>query len=133
VPSLRVSAARTFFGERNAWNPETLLLAALAQCHLSAFLRQAGLAGLEVTDASVSVTAWLSVMPDGAGRLTRAELTPRTVVVRPAAAGPASPPEGDDPSHLPARLERLHAEAHRQCFIANSVNFPVLILPEAAD
>jgi organic hydroperoxide reductase OsmC/OhrA len=115
VDELRVSAARTFFGDRDAWNPETLLLAALAQCHLSAFLRQAGLAGLVVTDASVSVRAWLSVMPDGAGRLTRAELAPRTVLGQPSAA---------------TELDRLHAEAHRQCFIANSLNFPVTIAPE---
>ncbi|MGO1320774.1 MAG: OsmC family protein [Galactobacter sp.] len=115
VPPLRVSAARPFFGDRDAWNPETLLLAALAQCHLSAFLRQAGLAGVSVEEASVSVRAWLSVMPDGAGRLTRAELAPRSVV-------------GADVSTT--QLDQLHAEAHRQCFIANSVNFPVQVLAD---
>lgn len=128
VPPLRVSAARTFFGDRDAWNPETLLLAALAQCHLSAFLREAGLAGLTVEDASVSVRAWLNVDASGAGRITRAELAPRTTLSHPA--------DGDsvhDGGALPSssgHLDALHRAAHEKCFIANSVNFPIILLAE---
>jgi organic hydroperoxide reductase OsmC/OhrA len=29
----------------------------------------------------------------------------------------------------PAKAEALHEEAHKNCFIANSVNFPVQITP----
>lgn len=115
VPPLRVSAARTFFGDRDAWNPETLLLSALAQCHLSAFLRQAGLHGLRVTSATVEAHGELTVDADGAGRLVSGTLTPRSTFE-------------SDPT--PEELLRLHEEAHRQCFIANSVAFPVTVLAQ---
>ncbi|RKW69755.1 OsmC family protein [Galactobacter caseinivorans] len=115
VPALRVSAARTFFGDRDAWNPETLLLTALAQCHLSAFLRQAGLHGFRVTSATVRAHGELTVDADGAGRLVRAALTPHTRFE-------------SDPTQ--EQLRGLHEEAHRQCFIANSVAFPVSVLEQ---
>lgn len=126
VAPLRVSAARTFFGDRDAWNPETLMLAALGQCHLAAFLRQAGLAGLEVADASVSVRAWLGLDADGAGRITRAELAPRTVLAL------SAPPDDGETVDPASRLDAVHQEAHRQCFIANSVSFPVAVRSERA-
>jgi putative flippase GtrA len=72
-------------------------------------------------------------MPDGSGRLTRAELTPRTVVERPAAAVVDSVPDGLGAVDLSAQLDALHTEAHRQCFIANSVNFPVEVLPDITE
>ena len=115
VPPLRVSAARTFFGDRDAWNPETLFLSALAQCHLLSFLRQAAIAGHEVLDATVEVTGTLGVSPDGSGAFTGAGLTPSSTF-----AG-----EVDD-----AGLAALHAAAHQQCFIANSLNFPVTVAPD---
>lgn len=117
VPPLPVSAARPFFGDRASWNPETLLLAALAQCHLLAFLRTAGLAGHEVVAATVDVSGELVLEPDGVGRFVAATLTPRTTFARPATA---------------EALAALHQEAHRQCFIANSLAFPVTLAPDIA-
>lgn len=117
VPALRVSAARTFFGDADAWNPETLLLSALAQCHLTAFLRQAGLHGFRVTAATVQAHGELTVDGDGAGRFVSATLSPSArFEVEPTA----------------DQLSRLHHEAHRQCFIANSLAFPVTVVDSGA-
>ncbi|WP_394161675.1 OsmC family protein [Galactobacter valiniphilus] len=119
VPALRVSAARTFFGDRDAFNPETLLLSALAQCHLLAYLRLAGLAGYEVTDASVEVEGVLELGPGDAGRFVSARLSPSSRVL--------------DAAGVPLGAEALHAlhdRAHEQCFIANSLNFALSVKPD---
>ena len=111
-PDLLGSAARVFHGDADRWNPEELLLAALAQCHLLTFLYVATRAGVVVTGYADEVTGVLAVAADGSGRFREAVLHPRVAF--------AAPP--DDPGGL-------HAEAHRLCFIANSVNFPVRIEP----
>lgn len=119
VPALRVSAARTFFGDRDAFNPETLLLSALAQCHLLAFLRLAGLAGCEVTEACVEVEGELELGPGDAGRFVSATLSPRTRLLD--MEGRVVGQEG---------VRRLHERAHEQCFIANSLNFALSVKPD---
>jgi organic hydroperoxide reductase OsmC/OhrA len=55
--------------------------------------------------------------PDGAGEFTQATLHPHVTITDAARAADAI---------------RLHAEAHRLCFIARSVNFPVLHEPVVA-
>jgi organic hydroperoxide reductase OsmC/OhrA len=119
VPPLRVSAARTFFGDRDAFNPETLLLSALAQCHLLAFLRLAGLAGHEVSRATVEVEGVLELGPSDAGRFVSAVLSPSSLVLDARGAALDAP-----------ALDALHALAHEQCFIANSLNFALSVKPD---
>lgn len=114
APALEVSAARTFFGDRDRWNPETLLLGALAECHLLSFLRQAGLSGLDVADAQVHAEGTLRVHADGSGEFVAARLVPH---VRWAGAVSSE------------REDELHAAAHEQCFIARSIAFPVTVMP----
>ena len=54
---------------------------------------------------------------DGGGRFVEVVLRPSVTIRTPEMVEPAT---------------RLHAEAHRRCFIANSVNFPVRHAPEVA-
>src|SRR5690606_17190259 len=44
------SADPTFHGNRDRWNPEELLVAALSQCHMLSYLHMAVRAGVVVTD-----------------------------------------------------------------------------------
>lgn len=111
-PDLYGSAARAFHGDAGRWNPEELLIAALAQCHLLSYLYVATKAGVVVTGYSDEATGELRVAPDGSGRF-------REVVLHPSVRFAVPPPD----------RAALHAEAHRLCFIANSVNFPVLVDP----
>ncbi len=111
-PDIRGSAARAFHGDLDRWNPEEMLIAALAQCHLLSYLYVATRAGVVVTGYTDEASGVLAVAPDGSGRI-------REVVLRPRVEFAAPPP---DPV-------ALHAEAHRLCFIANSVNFPVRVEP----
>jgi organic hydroperoxide reductase OsmC/OhrA len=73
---------------------------------------EAGIAVLSYRDDAEGVMIEQS---DGTGRFTRVTLRPR-IVIRP----------GDDD----ARAAQLHREAHAKCFIANSINFPVICEPE---
>lgn len=114
-PVLEASADRTFHGDASRHNPEDLLLAALASCHMLSYLYLAAREGVQVRDYRDRARGRLHV--DGAaGRFVEAILQP---VVRLAA--------GQDPQHADA----LHQEAHRLCFIANSVNFPVRVAAES--
>lgn len=111
-PDILGSAARAFHGDLDRWNPEELLIAALAQCHLLSFLYVAVRTGVVVTAYTDDAEGMLEVSSDGAGRFREVVLRPRV--------GYAAPP---------ADAAALHEEAHRLCFIANSVNFPVRVEP----
>lgn len=108
------SAARAFHGSESRWNPEQLLLAALAECHLLSYLYAAAQAGVVVTGASVRATCVLTHDHDG-GRVTSATLDPEVWLA-------------DEDQRDAA--DALHATAHEQCFIARSVSFPVTIRPQ---
>jgi len=108
-PDIHGSAARVFHGDVDRWNPEEMLIAALAQCHLLSYLYVAVQNGVVVESYTDAAEGVLVTTPDGGGRF-------REVVLRPV----VTISSGD-----PDRAAALHAEANRLCFIASSVNFPV--------
>ncbi len=107
--AILASAAKTFHGDAERWNPEEELVAALAQCHLLSYLHVATHAGVIVESYTDAATGTLRTNRDGSGAFVE-------VVLRPVVTISA----GD-----PRIAWQLHAEANRLCFIANSVNFPV--------
>ena len=104
------SADRTFHGDADRWNPEELLLAALAQCHLLSYLHVAATAGVVVVAYEDAAVGRMTQTHDGGGRFTSVTLRPVVTVA--------------DEGMVERALE-LHAEASRKCFIAASVAFPV--------
>ncbi len=110
-PELLASADRPFRGDATRWNPEDLLLAALAECHLLSYLHACVTAGVVVTAYSDDATGVMREDGRGGGSFTEVRLRPRVTVA--------------DASMIEA-AERAHAQANEWCFIANSVNFPVL-------
>ena len=104
------SADRTFHGDADRWNPEELLLAALAECHLLSYLHVAASAGVVVVAYEDAAVGSMTQTNDGGGRFTSATLRPRVTVA------------DADTVEL---AQSLHAEASRKCFIAASVAFPV--------
>lgn len=99
-----------FRGDADRWNPELLLLAALSQCHLLSYLHVCAVNGVVVTAYTDRAVGTMEETPDGGGHFTLAVLRPQVEVAAP---------------EMAAKARSLHAEAHRLCFIANSVNFPV--------
>lgn len=111
---LEGSADPTFHGDRDRWNPEEMLVAALAQCHMLSYLHMAVRAGVVVT--AYEDDALGTMRQEGlGGRFTEVLLRPRVTVA--------------DPSMVDA-ARAAHAEASEHCFIASSVNFPVRHEPE---
>lgn len=114
LPVLQGSADPTFHGDRDRYNPEQLLLAALAQCHMLSFLHVAVKHGVVVTGYEDRAAGLMRTNRDGSGQFESVTLSPRVSVTDQAAAD---------------LMETLHAEANKVCFIARSVNFPVLHHP----
>ena len=102
------SADRTFHGDRERWNPEELLLAALSQCHMLSYLHVATRHGIVVTAYEDAATGTMRQAGDG-GAFTEAVLRPVVTISA-----------GD-----PEVAREIHHEASTLCFIASSVNFPV--------
>ena len=109
LPELPGTADPTFHGDRDRWNPEQLLLSALAQCHMLSYLHVAVKNGISVVSSEDDAEGTLRLNRDGSGEFISVLLRP---VVRIS--------EGS-----PGLATALHEEAHRLCFIARSVNFPV--------
>ncbi|ASW55084.1 OsmC family protein [Plantactinospora sp. KBS50] len=108
-PDIAGSSDPTFRGDPGRWNPEELLLAALAQCHMLAYLHLCAVNGVVVT-GYVDRPGGTLTEAAGGGRFTEVVLRPEVTVAEAAMAGPA---------------DALHERAKEACFIANSVNFPV--------
>jgi organic hydroperoxide reductase OsmC/OhrA len=110
APIILGGADPAFGGVADRWNPEQALTAALAQCHMLLYLYLCEKAGVSVVAYRDTPTGTMAVAPSG-GRFTEVVLRPEVTVAAGASVETA---------------ERLHKEAHAMCFIANSVNFPVV-------
>ena len=108
------SSDRAFFGDTDRWNPEELLIGALAQCHLLSYLHVAASNGIIVVGYTDAATGVMEQTADGGGHFTSVTLRPVVTIA-----------SGD-----PALALELHREASTKCFIASSVNFPVSHEPE---
>ncbi|BCK57232.1 OsmC family protein [Nocardia wallacei] len=96
-------------GDADRWNPELLLVASLSECHMLWYLHLCTESGIVVTDYRDAAEG---TMDDQ--RFQRVTLRPRVTIT--------------DPARVDAARE-LHAAAHQRCFIANSMNFPVVHEP----
>ena len=108
-PTLAASSDPAFRGDADRWNPELLLVAALSDCHLLAYLHLCAVNGVVVTGYRDEATGTMEQVGDG-GRFTEVVLRPVVTVA--------------DASMI-ERANALHHDAHESCFIAASVNFPV--------
>ncbi len=104
------SAAKVFHGNADRWNPEDLLVAALAQCHMLSFLHVAVRHGVVVTEYRDDARGVMEQTPDGGGQFTGVTLKPVVTITD---------------AEQAELMTQLHAEAAGKCFIARSVNFPV--------
>jgi organic hydroperoxide reductase OsmC/OhrA len=107
-PPIEGSADRAFRGSPERWNPEELLVAALAECHMLSYLHSAATNGIIVSAYTDAATGIMQQQGNG-GHFTSVTLRPIVTI----AGGDA------------ALALSLHAEASANCFIAQSVNFAV--------
>lgn len=116
-PPVPGSSDRAFHGDADRWNPEEMLVAALSQCHLLAYLHLAADNGVVVTAYTDDPTGTMRETAGGGGHFEQVTLRPVVTVAEPG---------------MQALAQRLHEQAHELCFIAASVNFPVGVEPQAA-
>jgi organic hydroperoxide reductase OsmC/OhrA len=107
---IQASSDPAFRGDKTKHNPEELLLASLSSCHMLCFLHLCSANGIVVTDYIDKPNGKMIEMQDGSGKFTEVTLNPTVTIM--------------DINDLD-KLDELHRQANKFCFIANSVNFPI--------
>ena len=117
--TLKLSSAAVYKGDPDAADPEQMLLTALATCHMLTFLAVAEVKGFLVERYVDNPVAHLEKNAEGRMAVTRMELSPQVSF------------SGDKQPDAEA-LDKLHASAHRNCFIGQSITSQVTVTPVTA-
>ncbi len=104
------SSDPSFRGSPDRYNPEELLVCSISSCHMLWYLHLCSVNNIVVTAYRDEARGTMIEDADGSGRFREVELNPAITLTDEAMIGKAT---------------QLHEEAHRFCFIANSVNFPI--------
>jgi organic hydroperoxide reductase OsmC/OhrA len=109
-----VSAAPAYLGNPDRVDPEGAFVAALASCHMLTFLALASNRGFVVDSYEDGAVGHLGKNANGKMAVVRVDLHPQITF-----SGAKLPAQTD--------LDWLHDKAHKECFIANSVNTEVTV------
>ena len=104
------SSDPAFRGDPARYNPEELLVGALATCHMLWVLHLCADAGIVVTEYSDEAWGEMVEHAGGSGEMTRVVLRPRMRIT--------------DSGRAP-EVPAIHDRAHAACCLARSVRFPV--------
>jgi len=99
-----------FLGDATRYNPEDLFLASVSSCHMLWYLHLCATNNINVVEYADNATGTMEETQNGSGKFTEITLHPTIVVT--------------DKSMI-EKAKRLHTEANKMCFIANSLNFKV--------
>jgi organic hydroperoxide reductase OsmC/OhrA len=113
-PEIAASSDPAFRGNAGRYNPEELLVASLSSCHMLWYLHLCSVNGVTVVEYRDHATGSMEEHGESA-QFVAVELKPVVTTV------------GDQ---LRSKALALHEAAHRLCFIARSVNFPVTVEAE---
>ncbi|MGJ7530744.1 OsmC family protein [Variovorax sp. GB1P17] len=116
--SVNVSASVEYKGDPMCTDPEQMLVSAVASCHMLFFLAIAEFQGYRVEQYEDNAVGYLEKAEGVGMSITRVELSPRVTF-------------GGDKVPDNAALNRIHADAHKNCFIANSLKARVTVATEA--
>lgn len=111
---LAASSAPDYKGSEDKVDPEELLVAAIANCHMLTFLAFCSKKRLTLDSYRDSAVGLLEKNENGKLAITRVTLRPETTFA-----------PGVEISR--EELEKLHHRAHEECFIANSVRAEVVV------
>ncbi|HWD04630.1 MAG TPA: OsmC family protein [Amycolatopsis sp.] len=108
---IAASADAAFRGDPARWNPEELLVASVAQCHMLWYLHLCAVGGVSVLDYEDHAHGVMTMdATGGGGQLTEVTLRPHVIVADAA---------------MVDKARELHDDVSAVCFIARSVNFPI--------
>lgn len=112
---VRASAAPQYLGNEALVDPEQAFVAALSSCHMLTFLSLAARDGFVVDDYEDQAVGLMERNADKRMAITR-------VVLRPKITWGGEAPGSE-------QLDALHENAHKYCFIANSVTTAISVEP----
>ena len=101
------------FSVEEVVDPEEALVASASSCHMLTFLYLAAKSGLNVASYADSAVGEMAAMDDGRQWLATITLDPQIEWIGDA-------PSGDE-------LAELHHNAHKECYIANSIRSELVI------
>ncbi|MDN3595716.1 OsmC family protein [Zunongwangia endophytica] len=107
---IKGSADPAFLGNSELYNPEELLLASIASCHMLWYLHLCASNKIIVTKYQDFTEGKMIENKDGSGKFTEVTLKPEITLAD---------------KNMLKKAESLHAQANKFCFIANSCNFPI--------
>ena len=108
--TINLSADPAFRGDDSLYNPEELLVASIASCHMLWYLHLCADAGIIVVDYKDSPEGFMEVGGTSPGKFVKVILHP-TIIIK----------QGGDSQ----KAVELHHNANQKCFISNSCNFPI--------
>lgn len=115
--SLRVSASAEFKGDPACVDPEQMVVSAVGSCHMLFFLAIAEQQGYLVERYHDQPVGTLGKSDRGGMEITRVVLSPAVSF-------------GGERQPDAVAIERMHAAAHRNCFIGKSLRAEVVVQPE---
>lgn len=113
-PTLSGSSGSVFNGDKTAYCPEDLLVAAVSSCHMLWYLHLCADNEIVVIDYKDDAYGLMHEENDGSGYFTKIVLNPEISISR--------------KSNI-EKAKALHTEAHKMCFIANSLKCPIHFEP----
>lgn len=111
---INVSASTEFKGDPNCADPEQMLISSVSSCHMLFFLAIAEFQGFQVEYYEDNPVGYLENNDRKGMEITRIELSPRITF------------SGDKLPDQKA-ISRIHSNAHKNCFIRNSITSEVTI------
>lgn len=115
-PAILGSSDTPFRGDGSKHNPEDFLVSSLSTCHMLWYLHLCADAGVVVVNYVDNAKGTMKQLADGSGFFTEVTLYPEVEVLN---------------ESMIELANDLHKKAHKFCFIAQSVNFPVRHEPKA--
>ncbi|MCE7009378.1 OsmC family protein [Kibdelosporangium philippinense] len=113
-PDILATSDPAFRGDATRWNPEQLLVASLSDCHMLWYLHLCATSGVVVESYVDEAIGLLEMEKDGSGQFSEVLLKPQVVITS---------------ADKVEQAVELHHQAHKMCFIARSMNFPVRCEP----
>jgi organic hydroperoxide reductase OsmC/OhrA len=109
-----VSASPEFKGDPSCADPEQMLISAVSSCHMLFFLAIADFQGYQVESYDDDPVGYLESNGKRGKEMTRIELSPRVIF-------------GGEKVPDQKAISSIHASAHKNCFIRNSITADVTI------
>jgi organic hydroperoxide reductase OsmC/OhrA len=122
--SVSASSPGNFGGDDTRYNPEEMMLMSLSQCHMLTYLAIAAKKQMKILAYEDRVTGQLGMGVAG-GVGVAGKMSMQKVILHPRVTVPKGTNRED--------AINMHVKAHANCFMANSVNFPVETMPEVIE